>query len=101
MIGKPPGLYYSFGVMMFAVAAYGLVLLVTQAAERRSLGRDVEISHVAKGVAMAGMFVPAWAFGPNVLWELSSSFCWSGSQHVRSNPCEPGVCTCRILLSMQ
>jgi hypothetical protein len=70
MIGKPPGLYYSFGVMMFAVAAYGLLLLVTLAAERRSSGRDVEISHVAMGVAMAGMFVPAWAFGPDVLWEL-------------------------------
>ena len=22
------------------------------------------------GVAMSGMFVPAWAFGPNVMWEL-------------------------------
>jgi hypothetical protein len=70
MIGKPPGLYYSFGVMMLAVAAYGLLLLVTLAAERRSSGRDVEISHVAMGVAMAGMFVPAWSFGPSVLWEL-------------------------------
>ena len=70
MIGKPSGLYYGVGVMMLAVAAYGLVLLVTLAAERRSIGRDVEISHVAMGVAMAGMFVPAWSFGPNVLWEL-------------------------------
>jgi hypothetical protein len=70
MIGKPPGLYYSLGVMMFAVAAYGLLLFVTMAAEHRSSGRDVEISHVAMGVAMAGMFVPAWAFGPNVPWEL-------------------------------
>jgi hypothetical protein len=70
MVGKPPGLYYSFGAMMFAVAAYGLLLLVTLAAERRSAGRDVEISHVAMGLAMAGMFVPAWAFGPSVLWEL-------------------------------
>ena len=86
MIGKPPGLYYSFGVMMFAVAAYGLVLLVTQAAERRSLGRDVEISHVAKGVAMAGMFVPAWAFGPNVLWELVfvALLVWFAARSVQS-----------------
>jgi hypothetical protein len=70
MIGKPPGLYYFFGVMMLAVAAYGLLLLATLAAERRSSGRDVEISHVAMGVAMAGMFVPAWSFGPNLVWEV-------------------------------
>jgi Domain of unknown function (DUF5134) len=70
MIGRPPLLYDALGVMMLAVAAYGMVLLVTMAAEHRSVGRDVEISHVAMGVAMAGMFVPAWSFGPDVLWEL-------------------------------
>ena len=86
MIGKPPGLYYSFGVMMFAVAAYGLVLLVTLAAERRSIGRDVETSHVAMGVAMAGMFVPAWSFGPNVLWELifAALLIWFAARAVQS-----------------
>jgi hypothetical protein len=86
MIGKPPGLYHAFGVMMFAVAAYGLVLLVTLAAERRSAGRDVELSHVAMGVAMAGMFVPAWAFGPNVLWELIfvAFLVWFAARSVQS-----------------
>lgn len=27
------------------------------------------------GVAMAGMFVPAWAFGPTALWELIFTVC--------------------------
>jgi hypothetical protein len=86
MIGKPPGLYYGFGVMMLAVAAYGLVLLATLAAERRSIGRDVEISHVAMGVAMAGMFVPAWSFGPSVLWELIfvALLVWFAARSVQS-----------------
>jgi hypothetical protein len=86
MIGRPPGLYYAFGVMMFAVAAYGLLLLVTLATERRSSGRDVEISHVAMGVAMAGMFVPAWSFGPDVLWELIfvTLLVWFAARSVQS-----------------
>ncbi len=70
MVGVPSWLYYLFGVLMFAVAAYCFVLLITSTTARRSAGRDVEISHVAMGLAMAGMFVPAWAFGPSWLWEL-------------------------------
>jgi Domain of unknown function (DUF5134) len=71
MVGVPNWLYYLFGVMMLAVAAYDFVLLATSGATQRQAGRDVEISHVAMGTAMAGMFVPAWAFGPNWLWELA------------------------------
>jgi hypothetical protein len=63
-------LYYAFGFLMLAVAAYGLSLLVTAARIRRAPGRDVEVSHLAMGLAMAGMFVPAWAFGPDLAWEL-------------------------------
>jgi len=69
-MGVPSWLYYLFGVLMFAVAAYCFVLLVTSGPARRTAGRDVEISHVAMGLAMAGMFVPAWAFGPSWLWVL-------------------------------
>lgn len=71
MVGPPAGLYYFFGALMLLVAAYGLLLLVTSALERRTAGRDVELSHVAMGVAMAGMFVPGWSFGPKALWELA------------------------------
>jgi hypothetical protein len=70
MIGTPVGLYYLFGVLMLAVAAYSVVLLVPTVFVHRVLGRDVEISHVAMGVAMAGMFVPGWSFGPKVFWEM-------------------------------
>lgn len=70
MVGVPSWLYYLLGVLMFAVAAYCFVLLVTSGAAHRAAGRDVEISHVAMGLAMAGMFVPAWAFGPSWLWVL-------------------------------
>ena len=70
MVGHPAGLYYGFGILMLAVAAYGLSLLVTAARIRRAPGRDVEVSHLAMGLAMAGMFVPAWAFGPDLAWEL-------------------------------
>ena len=70
MVGPPAGLYYLFGALMLLVAAYGLLLLVTSALERRTAGRDVELSHVAMGVAMAGMFVPGWSFGPRASWEL-------------------------------
>ena len=69
MVGVPAGLYYLLGVLMLAVAGYDLMLLATSAVDRRIVGRDVEISHVAMGMAMAGMFVPAWSFGPNLLWE--------------------------------
>jgi hypothetical protein len=70
MIGTPNGLYYLLGVLTLVIAGYGVVLLLTSISDRRSAGRDVEVSHVAMGVSMAGMFVPAWAFGPSVLWEL-------------------------------
>ncbi len=70
VVGPPAGLYYALGLVMLIVAAYGLVLLVTLTVEHRAVGRDVEMSHVVMGVAMAGMFVPAWSFGPSVLWEF-------------------------------
>jgi hypothetical protein len=69
MVGMPAGLYYLLAVLMLAVAGYDLILLSTSAVDHRFVGRDVEVSHVAMGVAMAGMFVPAWAFGPSLLWE--------------------------------
>lgn len=66
----PSWLYYLFGVAMLAVAAYCVVLLVLSVVTNRPAGRDVEVSHVFMGVAMAGMFVGRWAFGPSGVWEL-------------------------------
>lgn len=70
MVGTPSWLYYLFGVLMWAVAAYCLWEIVNSMATRRTLGLDVEISHVFMGLAMAGMFVPQWAFGPNGMWVI-------------------------------
>ena len=56
---------------MLAVAAYCLLLLFVSVKERRLSGWDVDIAHIAMGVAMAGMFITAWAFGPAWAWELT------------------------------
>ncbi len=69
-MSTPSWLYYFFGVLMLAVAAYCLTLLVLSVATKRHGGRDVEISHVFMGIAMAGMFVGQWAFGRNAVWEI-------------------------------
>lgn len=69
-MGNPVGLYYLLGVVMLGLAAFGMMLLLTSVLDRRSAGRDVEASHVAMGVSMAGMFVPAWSFGPSAFWEV-------------------------------
>jgi hypothetical protein len=66
----PSWLYYLFGVLMLAVAAYCLALLVLGALTRRPAGRDVEISHLFMGMAMAGMFVGSWSFGRSAVWEI-------------------------------
>jgi hypothetical protein len=66
----PNWLYYLFGVLMLAVAAYCFTLLVLSVVTHRPPGRDVEISHVFMGVAMAGMFVGRWAFGRSAVWEI-------------------------------
>lgn len=69
-MSTPVGLYYLLGILTLAIAAHGVMLLLTSFFDRRSAGRDVEISHLTMGVSMAGMFVPGWAFGPSALWEL-------------------------------
>jgi hypothetical protein len=70
MTPTPAWLYYFFAAAVLAVAAYGLVLLVVSVAIRRTAGWDVDVAHVFMGVAMAGMFVSSWAFGPSAFWEL-------------------------------
>ena len=69
-MSTPSGLYYLFGGLMLAVAAYCSTLLVLSLAMHRASGRDVEISHIFMGVAMAGMFVGDWAFGRSAVWEI-------------------------------
>ena len=86
MIPAPVWLYYVLGALMFAVAAYGGVVLAVSAPAHRRAGRDVELSHVVMGLAMAGMFVPAWSFGPNGVWEivLGALLAWFVARTVHS-----------------
>ncbi len=69
-MSTPSWLYYLFGVLMLAVAAYCLTLLILSVATKRRAGRDVEISHIFMGVSMAGMFVGQWSFGRPAVWEV-------------------------------
>jgi hypothetical protein len=69
-LSTPSWLYYFFGVLMLAIAAYCITLIVLAAMTNRPAGRDVEVSHVFMGVAMAGMFVGRWSFGPSAIWEI-------------------------------
>jgi hypothetical protein len=69
-VGTPAWLYYLFGVVMLALAAYSVFLLFFSFAGRHQYGRDVDVAHIFMGVSMAGMFVTKWAFGPRWMWEL-------------------------------
>ena len=86
MTPTPSWLYYLFAVAMLAVAAYCLVLLAVSIAGRRTAGWDVDIAHIFMGVAMAGMFVADWAFGPSAIWELifTALLVWFLVQSVQS-----------------
>jgi Domain of unknown function (DUF5134) len=82
----PSWLYYLFGVVVLVVAGYGVMLLALSVTTRRSRGRDVDISHAFMGISMAGMFVPAWAFGPHAFWELTFAvlLVWFAARSIQS-----------------
>lgn len=67
-MGPPSWLYYLFALAMLSVAAYSLSLFVLSLRLRDPAGRDVDIAHLSMGMAMAGMFVPHWAFWPSWFW---------------------------------
>ena len=69
-MSTPSWLYYALGVLMLAVAAYCTALLILSVVTRRPAGRDIELSHIFMGVAMAGMFVEQWNFGRSAVWEI-------------------------------
>jgi Domain of unknown function (DUF5134) len=86
VLPTPEWLYYLFGVLMFGVAAYGAALLLASTVWRRNAGRDVEVSHVAMGLAMAGMFVPSWSFGSGAAWVIVflALFAWFAVRSLQS-----------------
>jgi hypothetical protein len=68
-VPHPTGLAYTFAFVMVAVSLYCVAWLFV--ATRRSLQNhvDVNVSHVAMGLAMAGMLVPRLNLLPEGLWE--------------------------------
>ena len=66
----PTWLAYSFGVVMVAVSLYCIAWLVVAGRRRHQRHVDVNISHVAMGLAMAGMLVPRLDVVPEGLWEV-------------------------------
>ncbi len=69
MTGTPAYLYYLFAVLMFAVSASSAVRLAGSVTGSHRMGWDLDLLHLFRGISMAGMFVPRWAFGANVVWE--------------------------------
>jgi hypothetical protein len=66
---QPLWLPDSFAGVMIAVSIYCSVRLLAARRLRRRISVDVNIGHVAMGVAMAGMLVPALQVLPTGLWE--------------------------------
>jgi len=68
-MGTPSWLYYLFAVAMLGVAAYSSGLFGRSLKTSDPVGRDIDVAHFVMGIAMAGMFVPHWAFWPAWFWE--------------------------------
>lgn len=66
----PTWLYYLFATLMLVVAGYSAAVMALTGSSQRRAGWDVELSHLLMGVAMAGMFVSGWSFGPSAMWEI-------------------------------
>lgn len=65
----PSFLYYLFAVAMYVVSAISGLRLIEGIIRRRTVGWDIDVLHFFMGISMAGMFVPKWAFGADVVWE--------------------------------
>lgn len=66
---QPTFLPYGFAVVMVAVSVYCAVRIAVARRLNRPNHDDVNVAHVAMGVAMVGMFVPRWNVIPNRVWE--------------------------------
>jgi hypothetical protein len=69
-VPRPTWLAYSFGVVMVAVSLYCVAWLVVARRRNHQKHVDVNVAHVAMGLAMAGMLVPRLNVVPDGLWEV-------------------------------
>lgn len=66
----PEGLMDLAAAVMLGVASHAAALLAANLRTGGRASRDVHLSHLVMGIAMAGMFVPSLAFGSARAWEL-------------------------------
>jgi hypothetical protein len=83
----PTWLAYTFAVVMVAVSLYCVAWLIVATRRSRQHHVDVNISHVAMGLAMSGMLVPHLNLLPDGLWEavfvtIALWFSWQGARFV-------------------
>ena len=82
---RPTWLAYSFGVIMVAVSLYCVAWLIVARRRNHQKHVDVNVAHVAMGLAMAGMLVPRLNVVPEGLWEVVfvAMSLWFASQPAR------------------
>ena len=83
----PTGLAYGFAVVMVGVSLYCVAWLIVATRRRLQNHVDVNISHVAMGLGMAGMLVPRLNLLPDGLWEgifvvIAAWFAYEGVRFV-------------------
>jgi len=82
-VPHPTWLAYSFAFVMVAVSLYCVAWLIMATRRNRQRHVDVNISHVAMGLGMAGTLVPRLNLLPDGLWEavfvaIALWFSWQG-----------------------
>jgi hypothetical protein len=77
---------YLLAAVMIVTAGYCVTRLVTARLRRRPTVPDVDLSHVATGVAMAGMLVPSLRSLPDGAWEVvfAAALGWFGWRLIRA-----------------
>ncbi len=68
-MAKPTWLAYGLALLMLSVSLYCVARMMAARWWHRRNHGDVNIAHMANGVAMVGMLVPAVNWVPDALWE--------------------------------
>ena len=100
----PPWLAYTFAVVMVAVSLYCVAWLIVATRRSRQNHVDVNVSHVAMGLGMAGMLVPRLNLLPDGVWEavfvaIALWFSWQGVRFVDAAGSASGRTASRTALS--
>lgn len=80
-MGGPAWLTHTFAVAMLVISAYCAARLAAAGVRRRETELDADGTHLAMGVAMAGMLAPGLRVAPAAAWTAvfavaSAWFAW-------------------------